>query len=105
VAIAAFRADAGRDIGDPDYQELINDLVEMSPQWASLWTKQDVRGRPEGLKKLKHHSLGRINLDFTIFQVAEQPSLRLYLYTPGDERTEIKLREAIPSRRTLSPTT
>ena len=104
VAIAAFRADAGRDIGDPDYQELINDLVEMSPQWASLWTKQDVRGRPEGLKKLQHHALGRINLDFTIFQVAEQPSLRLYLYTPGDERTEIKLREAIPSRRTLNST-
>jgi MmyB-like transcription regulator ligand binding domain len=105
VAIAAFRADAGRDVSDPDYQELINDLVEMSPRWASLWRKQDVRGRPEGLKKLQHHSLGRINLDFTIFQVAEQPSLRLYLYTPGDERTEIKLREAIPSRRSLIPTT
>jgi len=28
-------------------------------------------------------------------QSAEEPSLRLYLYTPGDERTEIKLREAI----------
>ena len=105
VAVAAFRADAGRDVSDPDYQELINQLSERSPQWASLWTKQDVRGRPEGLKKLQHPKLGRINLEFTIFQVAEQPSLRLYLYTPGDERTEIKLREAVPSRRTLTSTT
>ena len=105
VAVAAFRADAGRDVSDPDYQELINQLSERSPQWASLWTKQDVRGRPEGLKKLQHPKLGRINLEFTIFQVAEQPSLRLYLYTPGDERTEIKLREAIPSRRAFTTTT
>jgi transcriptional regulator with XRE-family HTH domain len=105
VAVAAFRADAGRDISDPDYQQLINQLTEQSPQWAALWLKQDVRGRPEGLKKLQHAKLGRINLEFTIFQVAEQPSLRLYLYTPGDERTEIKLREAIPSRRALTSTT
>jgi hypothetical protein len=32
-------------------------------------------------------------LEFTIFQVAEQPSLRLYLYTPADDGpTERKLR-------------
>jgi transcriptional regulator with XRE-family HTH domain len=101
VAVAAFRADAGRDISEPDYQELINELVERSPEWAALWARQDVRGRPEGLKRLQHPTLGRIDLEFTIFQVAEQPSLRLYLYTPADERTETKLRETIPARRAL----
>jgi hypothetical protein len=58
-----------------------------------------------GLKKLQHAKLGRINLDFPIFQVAEQPSLRLYLYTPGDERTEIKLRVAVPARGILTAST
>jgi hypothetical protein len=34
-----------------------------------------------------------LELDFTIFQVTEQPSLRLYLYTPAaDGPTEAKLR-------------
>ena len=36
---------------------------------------------------------------------ASHPSLRLYLCTPGNERTEIKLREAIQLRLALDPTT
>lgn len=101
VAVAAFRADGGRDLSEPDYQELIKELIERSPEWASLWTRQDVRGRPEGLKRLQHPKLGRVDLEFTIFQVAEQPSLRLYLYTPADERTETKLRDTITARPAL----
>jgi hypothetical protein len=54
---------------------------------------QDVRGRQEGLKLFKHPELGRIDLEFTAFQVAEQPSLRLYVYAPADARSETKLRE------------
>ncbi|HUZ85510.1 MAG TPA: hypothetical protein VNF26_01015 [Candidatus Baltobacterales bacterium] len=35
-------------------------------------------------------------LEFTILHVAEQPSLRLYLYTPADGgRTEATLRKAV----------
>jgi transcription regulator MmyB-like protein len=43
--------------------------------------------------RFQHPELGRFDLEYTAFQVAEQPSLRLYLYTPADKRTEMKLRE------------
>jgi hypothetical protein len=46
------------------------------------------------MKRFQHPELGRLDLEFTSFQVAEQPSLRLYLYTPADRRTERKLQEA-----------
>jgi hypothetical protein len=94
LSVAALRAEAGRDLSEPDYQELITRLVEGSPDFAAMWARQDVRGRQEGMKRFQHPELGRLDLEFTSFQVAEQPSLRLYLYTPADPRTERKLQEA-----------
>ena len=71
-------------------------LLEGSPEFSVIWTRQDVRGHQEGLKRFQHPELGRLDLEFTSFQVAEQPSLRLYLYTPADDgRTEAKLRKAV----------
>ena len=98
LAVAAFRADAGRDLVDPDYQELIAELLHGSPEFAAIWARQDVRGRPEGRKVLLHPELGRLDLEFTILQVAEQPSLRLYLYTPADDgETAQRLRDTAAS--------
>jgi transcriptional regulator with XRE-family HTH domain len=98
LSVAALRAEAGRDLSEPDYQELITRLVEGSPDFAAMWARQDVRGRQEGMKRFQHPELGRLDLEFTSFQVAEQPSLRLYLYTPADRRTERKLQEAASTR-------
>ncbi len=99
LAVAGFRSDAGRDLVESDYQELINELLEGSADFAAMWVRQDVRGRQEGLKRLQHPKLARLDLEFTIFHVAEQPTLRLYLYTPADERTETTLRENRTRRR------
>ncbi len=95
LSVAALRAEAGRDLGEPDYQELITELIEGSREFAAIWARQDVRGRQEGLKHFQHPGLGRLELEYTSFQVAEQPSLRLYLYAPADKRTETKLRQAV----------
>jgi hypothetical protein len=96
LTVAAFRADAGGDLSDRDHQELITELLETSPDFAAIWARQDVRGRQEGLKRFQHPSLGRLDLEFTSFQLAEQPSLRLSLYTPvADGRTEAALRAAL----------
>lgn len=95
LSVAALRAEAGRDLGDPDYQALINELLGGSPEFAALWARQDVRGRLEGIKLFNHPRLGRLEFEYTPFEITEQPSMRLYLFTPADERTEKKLREAV----------
>src|SRR5439155_22774761 len=103
LSVAAFRAEAGGDLGEPDYQALITELLKESPDFAAIWARQDVRGRQEGLKHFQHPKLGRLNLDFTALQAAEQPSLRLYLYAPADGRSETKLREAVAAASTAAP--
>ncbi len=96
LTVAALRAEAGRDLSAPDYQELIADLLAGSPDFAALWARQEVRGRREGLKRFQHPEFGRFDLEFTSFQVAEQPALRLSLYTPADDgHSEMTLREVV----------
>jgi hypothetical protein len=103
LTVAALRAEAGRDLSAPDYQDLISDLLAGSPGFAALWARQDVRGRREGQKRFAHPAFGRYDLEFTSFQVAEQPSLRLSLYTPADDgHSERTLREIVAAHRGLA---
>jgi len=99
LSVAALRAEAGRDLSEPDYQEIITELLEASPEFGAIWARQDVRGRREGMKRFNHPELGRFDLEYTSFQVAEQPSLRLALYTPADDgQSERTVREAVNLR-------
>lgn len=91
---------AARDLSEPDYQELIAELLESSQEFAAIWARQDVRDRSEGLKRFNHPELGRFDLEYTSFQVAEQPSLRLALYTPAaDGHSERTVREIVAGRQ------
>jgi transcriptional regulator with XRE-family HTH domain len=102
LTVAALRAEAGRDLSEPDYRELIADLLENSPEFAAIWARQDVRGRREGLMRFRHPERGRFDLEFTSFQVAEQPSLRLALYTPADDAgSETTVREIVAAHDAL----
>ena len=99
LSVAALRAEAGHRVSDPDYRELIDELMRGSPEFAALWARHDVRGREGGIKRFNHPQLGRLEFEYTPFEVLEQPSMRLYLFTPTDERTERKMREAPAASR------
>ena len=102
--MAALGAEAGGDLGEPDYQALIGELVEASPEFAAMWARQDVRGRLEGLKRFDHPEFGCFDLEYTAFQVADQPSLRLYLHTPVDDgRSEATLRAMVAAANNSGP--
>ncbi len=56
-----------------------------------------------GWSRLPEDKRNFLDLEFTTFQVAEQPSLRLFLYTPADGRSETKLREVAAAASTAKP--
>jgi transcriptional regulator with XRE-family HTH domain len=91
--VASLRAEAGPDLADPDYQDLIAELLEQSAEFGALWARQDVRGRLEGLKRLRHPVVGRLDLTHTTYRVNDHPNLQLVLYTAAkDSETDLKLR-------------
>jgi transcriptional regulator with XRE-family HTH domain len=85
LAVASFRTEAASHLDDPDFRDLITDLRERCPEFGAIWDRQDVRGRAEGLKRLEHPTLGRLDLEYTTYWVNDQPGLRLMLYVaaPG----------------------
>ncbi len=56
--------------------------AERSPEFAALWARQDVGGRPEGWKRLDHPDLGCLDLEYTTYRVNDEPGLKLVLYVP-----------------------
>lgn len=83
TAVAAFRAQAAPYLDEPPFQSLIAELRDTSPEFARMWERRDVHGRTDGLKRLRHPTLGRVDLEHTTYQVTDQPGLRLLLYTPA----------------------
>jgi len=59
----ALRGEAGRGHRRARHQELITEQVEGSPEFAVMWARQDVRVRQEGLRRLRHPDLDRLDLD------------------------------------------
>jgi transcriptional regulator with XRE-family HTH domain len=82
LMVASFRGEAAPFLDEPEFQELITDLLERSPEFAALWARQDVRGRPEGWKLLDHTELGQLDLEYTTYRVNDEPGLKLVLYAP-----------------------
>ncbi len=90
-ALAQFRADSARYVGDPWFAELIDDLQRVSPEFRAWWPRHDVLGMPDGRKVLNHPTAGRLALEHTTFQVPDAPDLKLVVYTPLEADTATRL--------------
>jgi transcriptional regulator with XRE-family HTH domain len=81
-ALARFRADNARHLGDPDFQQLIDALHDASEEFRSWWKHHEVARSGIGTKVLRHHALGKLWFEHAVFKLEETPEQRLILYTP-----------------------
>lgn len=61
---ALLRAKAGREPRDPALRELVGELSTLSPEFRGQWAAHDVLIRHDGIKRLQHPDLGRLELTF-----------------------------------------
>ncbi len=96
LAVAKFRADSARHIGDPSFEELIQALRQRSPEFCKAWKRHEVARSGEGCKELRHPIAGTLVFEHAVFHPAEAPEQRLILYTPVPEHdTREKLAELL----------
>ena len=96
LAVAKFRADSARHIGDPSFEELIQALRQRSPEFCKAWKRHEVARSGEGRKELHHPTAGELVFEHAVFHPAEAPEQRLILYTPVPEHdTPQKLAELL----------
>jgi transcriptional regulator with XRE-family HTH domain len=90
-AVARFRADAARHVGDPDFEALISALREGSPRFDRWWTLHEVARSGVGRKSVKHPTAGKLHFEHAVFKLEETPEQRLVLYTPvGDTEARME---------------
>lgn len=92
--VAYFRADYARYPGDESFQAVIADLQRVSPQFRLWWEQQDVRGLPDGIRSMRHPTLGLLEFEHVTFQASTTPDLRVKVYTASAE-TAARLAQAL----------
>jgi hypothetical protein len=87
-----FARTAARYAGDGDFERLIGTLKRVSPEFRTLWPRQDVLRALGSHKRIKHPIAGRMTFEYTSFAVMGQADMKLVVYTPLDaDRTAEKL--------------
>jgi transcriptional regulator with XRE-family HTH domain len=94
ASVADLRTAVGRYPDDPGLQALIAEMLGLSPEFAELWQRHDVRIRREQRKRMIHPLVGTIDAICQVLTVPDRDDLRLVLYTaePGS-RSHQALRE------------
>lgn len=80
--VGAFRADVTRAGATSEVTRLVEELSAMSPEFAALWRDNDVRVYGEGTKRLRHATLGLIELEYSGFAVDGRADLAMVVYNP-----------------------
>lgn len=85
--VARMRAEYGRHVGDPSWEEDIRRLSALSPEFAELWERHEVAEPRARLRRFDHPRAGRMNFRLTELAVSEVPGLRIQVSTPDDPAT------------------
>ncbi len=82
-AVAVFRSEAARAGASRSIEALVDELIEVSPDFAAIWRDHDVRRHGEGVKRIDRPGAGVIELGYASFAVDGRPDLSLVVHTPA----------------------
>jgi MmyB-like transcription regulator ligand binding domain/Helix-turn-helix domain len=85
--VARLRAAYGQHVGDPDWEEDLRRLTDLSPEFAGLWERQEVAGAQVRTRRFQHPRAGLLTFATTEFEVSAVPGLRVLVNTPQDAGT------------------
>jgi transcriptional regulator with XRE-family HTH domain len=80
--VADFRAGAARYHDDPVFGRIADELSTVSPEFAELWARQDVRSRSQGIKAITHPEVGDLIFEYSLLRLPDRTDLNVVLHTP-----------------------
>ncbi|MGH2514158.1 MAG: helix-turn-helix transcriptional regulator [Ktedonobacterales bacterium] len=80
--LAEFRTASARYPNDRWFEELIEDLKQVSAEFCQWWPHHDARRTLDGHKVMEHPTLGRLEFEHINLQVLSDPDVRVMLYVP-----------------------
>ena len=89
--LAKLRVDYSQAAGDPQFDVLIEELMELSPAFRRLWPSTEIVGHSEGVHQFRHPRVGVLTLEHTSYVVEGAPALRVVLFAPLDQESALKM--------------
>jgi len=80
--LAHFRASSGSSTGEPWWLSRRDRLMQASPEFRQWWSRHDIGAVGVSHKELNHPRVGLLVLQPTTLVLADDPNLKLFLYTP-----------------------
>ncbi|WP_019516225.1 helix-turn-helix transcriptional regulator [Sphingomonas sp. Mn802worker] len=92
--VGAFRADVARAgaHGSVGAARLVEELNQLSPEFAALWQDNEVVAHGDGVKRIRHAEVGSVKLEFSSFAVEGRPELGMIVYNPATPADASKVR-------------
>ena len=81
-AVGAFRVDVARAGAAAEVGNLVDELYRLSPQFAQLWRDNAISAHHEGVKHIRHPTLGPIAFEYSAFAVDGRPELTMAVFNP-----------------------
>jgi hypothetical protein len=98
LAVAKFRADSARHLGDPGFEELIGALKQASPEFCKAWKRHEVAQQGGGRKQIRHPLVGAMVFEHAVFHPTDFPEQRLVLYSPVPDTDTVAKLETLIAR-------
>jgi hypothetical protein len=89
--VARLRAAYAGHVGDPEWEEDIRRLADLSPEFAELWARHEVAEPEVRTRRFMHPAAGPLTFASTEFVVSAASDLRMVVSTPLDDETWARL--------------
>ncbi|WP_233521704.1 helix-turn-helix transcriptional regulator [Streptomyces triticagri] len=80
--VAQYRAAWSEAPEDEGFREVVSEALEVSPEFAELWERHEVRPGGQIEKELEHPVVGALYFEATQLRVPVRPDLTIVLHTP-----------------------
>jgi len=104
ATLAEFRTASAHYPGDKWFEELIEDLKRVSPEFRRWWPHHDVRAALDGHKLIEHQTLGTLEFENLNLQVTNNTNIMIIIYTPNAV-TRAKLQRFMETMASQEPGT
>ncbi|MFD7557193.1 helix-turn-helix transcriptional regulator [Streptomyces sp. NPDC059835] len=80
--VAQFRAACSEHPNDEGFRAVVDEARELSPEFAALWERRDIRPAGQTKKQLEHPLVGTLSVESTQLRVPARPDLAIVLHNP-----------------------
>jgi transcriptional regulator with XRE-family HTH domain len=94
-AVATFRSGIARAGAADSAKDLIEELIQKSPEFVKIWEENDVLAHTEGVKKLYHPVAGLINMEYSSFVVDGRADLNMLIFNAATEEDRTRLKSLL----------